>query len=64
MLDIIHKSIEAHGGLARRREVEKVSANFHPTGLALDMRGQISFGKDPKRVTVDTRDQRVRVDPF
>lgn len=64
MLDLIKKSIEAHGGLERWSQVEKVSATFHPSGLALQIRGQEAFSKQATRVTVDTHEQRVVIDPF
>ncbi len=32
----------AHGGLERRRGVEQVAANFHPSGLGLQMRATAS----------------------
>ncbi|MDL2410667.1 hypothetical protein PY650_34890 [Rhizobium calliandrae] len=64
MLQLINELIEAHGGLERWSRVEKVSATFQPNGLALTMRGQEAFSRQPTRVTVDTRDQRVSIDPF
>lgn len=64
MLNIIDKAVEAHGGLERWSRVEKVSATFQPNGLALTLRGQEAFSKQTTRVTVDTRDQRVTIDPF
>ncbi len=62
--ELILKSIEAHGGLARWNQIEAVTATFHPDGLALQMRSQQAFSRQPTRVTVDTRRQKAIFDPF
>jgi hypothetical protein len=64
MLDLIDKAIEAHGGIERWRQVSKVSATFHPSGLSLKLRGQEAFSKQPTRVVVETQEQRVTITPF
>jgi len=64
MPPIIDLAIDAHGGLKRWSRVEKVSACFCPSGLALTLRGQDAFSHRSTRVTVDASDQRVSFDPF
>lgn len=64
MLEWITNAIEAHGVRRRWSEVQAVSATFLPGGLALRLRGQEAFSKRATRVTVETGEQRVRVEPF
>ncbi len=64
MQELIEKAIAVHGGLAHWNRVKQVSATFHPSELALQIRGRAAFAKQPTRVTVDTYKQRVTIDPF
>jgi hypothetical protein len=64
MLDIIHSSIEAYGGLPRWKSIHQIHATLNPGGMALKLRGHEAFASRPTRMTVDTRLQRVTFDPF
>jgi hypothetical protein len=64
MHDLIDLAIGTHGGLARWERLSRVSAMFKPGGLGLILRGQEAFTKSPTRVTIDTREQRTRFEPF
>ncbi|WP_414441898.1 hypothetical protein [Burkholderia sp. 22PA0106] len=42
MTDLVSTTIAAHGGLDAWRGVERVSANFHASGVSLKQRGPVA----------------------
>jgi hypothetical protein len=63
MDDLIHKAIEAAGGLERFRSFRRVSAQLHHTGALWKLK-QCENVLTHSRVTVDLHEQRVSHGPF
>ncbi|MFG1427973.1 hypothetical protein [Roseixanthobacter glucoisosaccharinicivorans] len=66
MHDLVKAAIAAHGGLEEWTSVREVSAALDVSGLGFKQRGPIgdAVAALPMRVTVNTRDQQARFEPF
>jgi hypothetical protein len=64
MHDLVKLAVEAHGGLARWKQLRAISATMVADGPALQLEGRAAFANGPVQVTVDTRIQRTTFEPF
>lgn len=66
MNDLVKAAIAAHGGLERWQHVERISANFHASGMGFKQRGPVAmaFTEQPTRATIHTPEQKVTFDPY
>lgn len=66
MIELLKKAIDAHGGLDRWSQVDRVSATFKAAGVGFVQRGPVAeaFTKQAMKATIYTREQRSTFEPF
>jgi hypothetical protein len=66
MHDLVKSAIEAYGGLEQWKQVRQISATLRASGAGFKQRGPVgeAFAQTSTRLRVNTREQRVTMEPF